>query len=294
VLDYKLMPWRGYWVRAYRNVTLRLDPIAGRYGRAAGGATGRAVLRGSQGWAANLRVETNDLRDTDNRFGVASGAADGFDGFKVEKPPAFGDRFIRLTFDHPDWGDQAGGYGVDIRSASNAPKTWSFTVASNAEPGMALLTWPDLSSAGRRTVLTLTDLATGVSRDMRSSSGYTWQTAGVAERKFTITMTAADRSALRISDARATQAGRSGATEIAFVTSAASSITVRVLNQSGGVVRTLPTLVGRAAGAQQVRWDQRDARGVMMPAGAYQVEIRARASDGGQAVRAVTQLIVTR
>jgi hypothetical protein len=295
ILDYKLAPWRGYWVRAYRNVTLRLDPVNGRYGRAAQSATGRAVLRGSQGWAANLRVQVGDLRDEDNRFGVASGASDGFDGFKVEKPPAFGDRFVYLTFDHADWGDRAGGYGVDIRAASTSPRTWDFTVRTASEQGVASLTWPDVATASRNAVLTLTDLATGVQRDMRSSSGYTWQVEpGVTERKFRIEMTMADRSVLRITDARATQVGRGSGTEISFVTTSTASVTVRIMSGSGAVVRTLPALAGRAAGRQQVRWDQRDARGVMMPAGAYQVEIRAQSADGKQTARAMTQLVITR
>ncbi|MBM3495872.1 MAG: hypothetical protein FJX72_16340, partial [Armatimonadetes bacterium] len=230
VLDYKLSPWRGYWVRAYRNVTLRLDPVSGRYGRSAKTAVTRAVLRGSQGWAANLRVEAAGLRDDDNRFGVATAATEGFDGFKVEKPPAFGDRFVRLTFDHADWGDKSGGYGVDIRSASNAPRTWDFTVATSSDGGAASLTWPDVATVNRKTVLTLTDLATGVSRDMRSNSSYTWQAPeGVAERKFRIAMTTLDRSSLRITDAKATHVGRGTATEISFVTTAQAGITVRIL-----------------------------------------------------------------
>ncbi len=295
ILDYKLVPWRGYWVRAYRNVTLRLDPVAGRYGRASQTAVSRSVLRGGQGWSANLRVAVGDLRDDDNRFGVASGATDGFDGFKVEKPPAFGDRFVRLTFDHPEWGDKAGGYGVDIRAASVRARTWEFTVTASSDGATAGLTWPDIAGVSRNVVLTLTDLATGAQRDMRSSSGYTWRAeAGVTERKFRIEMTQQDRAALRITEARATQVGRGAGADISFVTSATAAVTVRILNASGATVRTLPALAGRAAGRQQVRWDQRDAKGVTMPAGAYQVEIKAQTPDGKQSVRAMTQLLITR
>lgn len=295
ILDYKLVPWRGYWVRAYRNITLRLDPVTGGYGRAARTPVGRAVLRGGQGWSVNLRVAVGDLRDDDSRFGVATGATDGFDGFKVEKPPAFGDRFVRLTFDHPDWGDKAGGYGVDIRSAAARARTWEFTVATAGGESTASLTWPDIATTSRDAVLTLTDLATGTQRDMRSSSGYTWNSAaGVTERRFRIEMSRQDRSVLRITEATATQSGRAAGAEISFVTSAAASVTVRILSSSGTTVRTLPVMAGRAAGRQQVRWDQRDAKGVTMPAGAYQVEIRAQTPDGKQSVRAITQLLITR
>ncbi|NLH98197.1 MAG: hypothetical protein GX446_01750 [Chthonomonadales bacterium] len=295
ILDYKIAPWRGYWVRAYRNVTLRLDPVIGRYGRAAQSATSRAVLRGAQGWSVNLIAEAGGLRDAGNQFGVATGAAEGFDAYKGEKPPAFGDRFVRVTFDHADWGDRSGGYGVDIRSASNTPRVWEFTVTTAGVGGTATLTWPDIATAGRNAALTLVDVATGVQRDMRSSSGYSWQTDGaVSERKFRIEMAMLDRSALRITDARATQNGRGSGAEISFVTSTAATVTVRILSSSGAVVRTLPAGTSRAAGQQQVRWDQRDSRGITMPAGAYRVEIRAQTPDGKQTARALTQIILTR
>lgn len=295
ILDYKLAPWRGYWVRAYRNVVLRLDPVTGGYGRSASPASGRAVLRGSQGWAANLRVEAGGMSDNDNRFGVAATATDGFDGFKVEKPPAFGERFVYLTFDHSDWGDRSGGYGVDVRSASAAPRTWNFTVATAGERTTAVLSWPDVATVSRNVNLTLVDIATGVVRDMRSNSSYSWQVeSGVAERKFRIEMTPRDRAVLRVTDVRAAQVGRSGVSEITFVTSTFANITVRIISGSGTVVRTLPVQAGRSAGQQQIKWDQRDSRGVTMPAGSYQVEVRARTPDGKQSARALAVLVVTR
>jgi len=295
ILDYKLMPWRGYWVRAYRNVVLRLDPVAGSYGRAAALPSSRAVLRGAQGWTANLRVEADGLADADNRLGVATGATDGFDGFKVEKPPVFGERFVYLTFDHPDWGERSGGYGVDLRSASSAPRTWNFTVATSVGQSTAVLSWPDVAAVSRNVNLTLTDLATGVSRDMRSNSSYSWQVpAGATTRQFRVEMTPRDRATLRITEARAAQVGRSGVSQVSFVTSAAASITVRIMNAAGAMVRNLPVQTGRAAGPQQVQWDQRDSRGVAMPAGSYQVEIRARTPDGKQSARALAVLVVTR
>ncbi len=295
VLDYKLVPWRGYWVRAYRNVILKLDPVNGGYGRAAQVPTGRAVLRGSHGWAVNLRAEAGGLVDGDNRFGVASGASDGFDGFKVEKPPVFGDRYVYLTFDHPEWAERAGGYGVDIRAATPSPRSWEFTVSTSGARTMASLSWPDVATISRNVSLTLVDLATGTTRDMRTNSSYAWAVPeGTAERKFRIEMTPRDGSALRITSVRAAQVGRSTMSEVTFVTSAPANITARILNSSGTVVRTLPVQTGRAAGTQQLRWDQRDARGVVMPAGSYQVEIRAVTPDGKQSARAMAVLVVTR
>jgi len=226
---------------------------------------------------------------------VATGAADSFDAFKVEKPPAFGERYVRLTFDHPEWGDRAGGYGVDIRAATTSPRSWEFTVSAAAEEGTAVLMWPDVAAVPRNVNLTLVDVATGATRDMRSNSSYSFHmAAGAAERKFRIEVTPRDGSALRITNVHATQIGRSNLSEVTFTTTAAANISARILASNGTVLRTLPVQSGRAAGQQQVRWDQRDARGVMMPAGSYVVEIRAATPDGKQSARAVAVLMVTR
>lgn len=295
ILDYKLAAWRGYWVRAYRNIILRLDPVNGRYGRGSAIPAGRSVLQGRQGWAANLRVTAGGYTDPDNRFGLAAGATDGPDAFKVEKPPVFGDRYVYLSFDHPDWGDRAGNYGVDVRAASVRPQSWRFTVATAVNATTAVISWPDLATVDRKVRLTIIDEATGVERDMRSNSSYSWQVpAGATERKFRIESAPLDRNALRITDLRIAQVGRSAVSNITFVTTAAANVTIRIMDGGGRLIRALSPETSRAAGTQQVKWDQKDGRGITMPAGAYQVEVRARTLDGKETTRAVAMLIVTR
>src|SRR5204863_8963121 len=105
----------------------------------------------------NWRLDVGAVRDEDNYLGVASRAVDGFDGFKAEKPPLFGDRFAYLTFNHADWADHAGGYGVDVRSATNTAKSWEFTVQTSEVNSTAVLSWPNMATISRNATMTLTD-----------------------------------------------------------------------------------------------------------------------------------------
>jgi hypothetical protein len=297
LLDFKLTPWKGYWARAYRNATLRIDPVNDRFGRAAAnGSNSRAVLQGGQGWSLNLRVKAGTAHDDDNYIGVSSRAVDGFDGFKAEKPPVFGQNYVHMTFDHDDWGERSGGYGMDVRSASVATKTWDFSVRTDVVNGTATIMWPNIANVGRATTLTLTDLTSGSVRDLRTSGGYSWptgETPGV--RKFRIAATRTTMGdTLRISDISARQPSRSSGVNIGFNLSSAANVDIRILAVSGGQVRKVTGRASRAAGVNQVTWDLKNDQNAAVPSGSYMVEIRAQSADGRSNVRQVAPITIAR
>ena len=303
VLDFKISPWKGYWVRAFKNVSLRIDLRTDQYGRAAASApvaASRAVLQGSEGWALNLRLNVGALRDEDNYLGQSSRAAEGFDHFKTQKPPVFGEQYAYLSFDHEDWGDKSGSYGVDLRSSTPGTRTWTVTVRTAGSTAPATLTWPNAATLRRNLNLTLTDLTSGETRSLRNSSSYTWTPGDKpAVRRFKVELTSATlNSGLRISDVVARQSGRgaaAGSVSISYNLSASANVEIRILGSTGSPVRRLTSgRVSRAAGINSAVWDQKDDRGVAMPAGAYFVEIRAQSADGRSTVRAQQPLLLLR
>ncbi len=302
-LDFQLSPWKGYWVHAFQpNLSLRIDPTTDEFGRGvtSRAATSKAVLFGGDGWSINLRLTAGGMHDDDNYLGVTSRAVDGFDGFKVMKPPVFGSQFAYLTFDHTDWGSHAGSFGVDVRSATAAPKSWSFTVQTTAANSSATLSWPNISAVSRKVQVTLTDLATGEVRDMRSNGSYTWQTGDKpAARQFRVDVaTIARNGYLTISGvtARATSraAGGPGAVNIGYTLSAAANVEVRILGANGTLVRRVSGGSTRAAGTNQAVWDQRNEQGISVAAGTYLVEIRAQSTAGSQSARVIQPVTIIR
>lgn len=300
VLDFRIAPWRGYWVRAFHNVALRIDPQTDRPGRAAKstGGTGRAVLRGGDGWSVNLRVKIGEHYDEGNYFGVTSRAVDGYDPFKSEKPPIVGDQYAYLAFDHANWGDRSGAYGIDLRSASTAPKTWEFSVQTNIPNSTAILSWPNAAAAGRNVTLTLTDLTTGQMRDLRTNSSYTWNTGETpATRRFKIEAITLGRGQhLRVTNilVKTGSESRAAGMSIGYNLSVAANVDIRILGANGAQVRRLIGRATRAAGLNEVTWDRKNDRGVVMPAGSYTVEIRAQTTDGRQTIRAIQPFLLTR
>ncbi len=293
ILEYRLAPWRGYWVRAYRSITLLVPPPVAAKPVAVTAPAGR-ILNGSTGWVVNLAVNAAGVADTDNFMGEAAAAKAGYDAFKVEKPPVFGLRYAYAAFDHADWGDKSGSYGVDLRNPAGGVRTWSFSVRTVGCAGQVALSWPGLAAVRKDLQFALVDMATGAVRDMRSSGGYSWAGGDEpATRLFEIRVSQATSSSLRVTGLAARQAGRSTAASIQYTLSGTAAVEVRVLSASGALLRNLGGAVGRAAGVNQATWDLRDSRGVAAPAGSYLIEVRAKSSDG-QAVRGVASLVVTR
>ncbi len=297
-LEFSIQPWRGYWVRAFQNVTLRIDPINDRLNRSATlkDPVTRAAVMGPEGWTVNLRMSAGGLHDGANYLGVSSRAVDGYDRYKAEKPPIFNQDYAYLTFDHDNWGDKSGGYGVDVRSSGLTTKVWEVTARTSVVNATASVGWPDVAGVPRNVQLTLTDLATGTKRDMRTSSSYQWNTGDQAStRRFRIEATGTTINyGLRITSVVGRGVGRNAGVAISYNLSAPADVEVRILGSNGAAVRKLTGRSTRAAGLNQATWDQKNDAGVAMPAGAYIVEIRAQSADGKQSVRAAQPILVVR
>lgn len=73
--------------------------------------------------------------------------------------------------------------------------------------------------------------------------------------------------------------GETGATLLADLESAATSVTVTITDESGKTVRTLEA-GAHAAGQASIPWDGRDASGRALPPGSYNVRVAAADADG--------------
>jgi len=241
------------------------------------------------------------MQDADNYVGVSGRAADTFDQYKLEKAPVFRNQYVRLAILHPTWGNYAGQYGVDLRSANPGVKTWDFTVDSTEPNAKAVLSWPNAAQVSRNVSLTLTDIATGQTRDLRSNSSYVWTTGDKpGSRAFRLEAVRTDvTSTLRITDAvaRPVSSRAGGATSgvnVNYNLSISANVEVKVLGATGNVVRHLTSRSSRTAGINQHSWDLRSDTNTSVPAGTYTVDIKAVSVDGKSTARQISTVIVTR
>jgi hypothetical protein len=234
--------------------------------------------------------------------GVTRGALNTYDQFKLEAPPAIGKSNVAVVVNHLDWNRQAGLYAVDLRSPSNATNAWNFVVTSTVANQPITLGWPAIADVTGKQDLILTDTDTNTTVNMRTTPNYTIPASKTgATRHFTLTASAATRTALQIASinahviAGAGVPGRSAtatAVTIGYTLTAAATTEVTIL-KNGHLVRTVESGVSREAGDASLIWDLKNNQGVSVPGDVYQLQVKALDAQGHLA-RQVTPLVFTR
>ena len=299
---FTLDAYRGYWIRAYRPVTLIVDQSSAQ-GRSSATSIASTIFEGNAnggGFKLTINAEAGTTRSAPGILGVNSSASNGYDKFKVEAPPVISPKSVNLTFDHPDWAAQAGKYSVDVRSSAGTAHKWDFTVTSNVDGEPVRLTWPNLGTVPGKFDLVLTDVDAQTSMKLRTQSGYvipTSRSAGSITRHFTLEVKRAERAKLTLSDVGARTNGAADgraatSADIHYNLSSPASVEV-IITQGGRKVRAVEQGHTRAAGTAQIVWDLRDDKGALVPANNYSVEVKAK-DDSGNVTRKVTPLLITR
>lgn len=303
LISYTMDPWRGYWIRAFRPVTLIVTPGA-RQDRSARLDPATRALNISNGrgdgWKLDLIARAGEFSAVPGTLGVAPGATDGYDRFKLETPPAVGTRSVSLAFEHNDWGDRSGKYSVDVRSAGTTTHVWEFTVTSSVPNTPITLTWPNVATVPGKHNLILTDLDNKTTFNLRTRGNYVIpaDAGGVTARRFRLEISRATRQKLEILDVAAVvHAGGPGravtSASISYRVTTDASVQVNIL-QRGRRIRTVEPGRRRSAGsAESVTWDLRTDQGAPVPADQYLVEIKAT-DEQGNTVRRVTPLLISR
>lgn len=185
-----LEPWRGYWVYAWRDCELILQPSS---------VTGPTALMEAQaiddGWRIRLGVtmqgkadaETGaslvELSDTDNFFGIST---------ELSRAnvacPAYRGEYVDLYFTKPYGvkGPAVGRYATDFRPSARGGDTWEFAVDTSSAEGECTMTWSGLDRVPNEFRLELEDVASGQTTDMRASSECRFQTKAGSPRMFRI------------------------------------------------------------------------------------------------------------
>lgn len=232
-------------------------------------------------WTLRLAAEASGLADRDNFMGVSPQAAE---LNEVISPP-IPEAGVELCFTST----QAEGAAATSFVAPEVEKpTWEISVA-NAQPSSEVkLSWPDLTTLPNSVRPILTDLATGRSVYMRTTSSYGYQ-AGSQPRQFQISL--AEDSVVMLTSVTAIPAGQGA--EIVYALAAPAQVTVEVLNIAGRTVRVVNAGQLAPTGLNTVTWDGRNASGARVPGGIYLVRVTAQ-SDIGQRAAVLRSLSLNR
>lgn len=225
-------------------------------------------------------AEAGDRIDACNYFGVADQAT--VEALSIPNPPLL-ENSVDIYFP-----SESGPMAADIRAPAAGALSWDFVVTCGLDKPVSL-SFPDLSPVPAAYRLSLHDLATDTSVNMRTTRTYSYHEQG--ERRFRIEVTRGNGNTLVVSGVSGQQVGDS-ALSIAYTLSASAEVSIEVRNISGRLIRAVPCGPAQA-GLNSAMWDTRNAGGVKVPSGVYLCTITARADDGTQTT-AVRTLNVAR
>ncbi|MFO8080328.1 MAG: FlgD immunoglobulin-like domain containing protein [Armatimonadota bacterium] len=275
-----VVPFEGYWLLAYRDVTLVFPPPG--LGTAATAATADAPALPDDGWQVGLEVEAAGQTRAPRYLGAASGASDQMDVMDVPAPPAL----LRAGPELDAWftiegAENAPRYLADTRSADTARQTYNLTVLSEAPGAPVTIRWPGLSSSlPDDMVATLEDVAADRRVYMRTSESYTFNSQTGGARQFTITVRPRAEATLGLSATAHAVAG--AGLEIAYTLSSDAAVDVEIRNIAGRVVRKLADNRGASEGQNTLMWNGVSEAGTAVPAGTYIVQVTARSPETGE------------
>jgi hypothetical protein len=266
----QMAPWEGMWILATQDCDLVLSGQAtvGAVSEAAAAAEGRGKGHGRSpevNWLVRLEAKAGEAKDPDNYLGVADRA------YQIANPPPI-HHFVDLRF------TSAGGLAADLREESQANLSWDLEVETDLKGVPVSLSYPDLSQVPKNYRLTLYDVETGRIQQMRTTSGFTYNSGQGGIRRFRIEASRAAAGVLAIAGLTAEKAR--GGIMISYLLSQDAAVTVKIYNLAGTLVRALAEDLPAVAGENSVAWDARDDQGRLVPGGSYLCEITAGSEDG--------------
>ncbi|MCX7598961.1 MAG: carboxypeptidase regulatory-like domain-containing protein, partial [Armatimonadetes bacterium] len=274
--DY-VLPWEGMWVRALGLSTVSIGVPGGPF--EARQAEALQLDLGADGWWLAVEARAGDRADHCCAVGVRSTGP----ALAVEKPPAMPNSvYVAVT--------SATGEALSrsVLASGRTSYEWDLVVTTDIPDTDVAVALPDLSKLPKDLQVTLTDLETGKSVYMRTTSQYVFRSGPEgATRHLRLTVAPKSVGGLVLSGVSATAAG--SRVTVSYSATAPCAVTARVLNIAGRVVRVIATNAPAGVGVNTLAWDGRNAAGSPVPAGRYLIELDAVA-ENGQRVKCVTHV----
>lgn len=292
----KLLPNTAYWifVNTTADLTLAFPPV---FEPGLPGST-RSVDDWNQTdkqWRLQLTARTDRAVDDQNFIGRTLNAQTA-NTLRMMEPPMAPTQEVAVSID-----GQVSGQPVRLAQSlrETGGKQEFKVLVETKKDGEVTLTWPNLASIPKNIRARLIDVATTTSKDLRGSSGYTFNGTAGATREFKIQIEEGQGARPTIGNLIVTRPGnRSGGPggsspfTISYTLSAAATTTIRVLGASGKEVFTVTRGRADSAGEKSVTWNLKDNANRSVAPGTYQIELIATTPEGDNVRRVVPVTVI--
>ncbi|HTQ10384.1 MAG TPA: FlgD immunoglobulin-like domain containing protein [Fimbriimonadaceae bacterium] len=275
-----LQPNQGYWIRVQtsQNLTLNYPPVYDTFvpgGKASGSSQ---WVQAANHFRANLVAQSNYGKDTENYVGVATGSDNRL--LQIPKPPMGpgGAQDLNVSVDGSNFGQS-----VPLAQAlysRTGSLSWTVRVQS-AHSGPVTLSWPNMATIPNGITFRLVDGVTHQSYDMRKTSQYTFTGSANGTRTFTVQSTSSSTVLPTIASLTTTAGRLTGKVSagIYYTLNYAAGITLNILDSKGNLVNVLQNNVNESKGNHFLGWNLKTSSGGYVPAGTYEVQAVAPATN---------------
>lgn len=289
----ELQPNVGYWVYVggEANMTLNFPAVNQEFVPGSSRAAQSVWTQTANNWRLQLTARNSSMVDSQNFIGVVANQAK-VTALQTLKPPAAPVKSgVSLAIE-----GTAFGRSMSLAQAlSTSVINKSFTIDVNAtDAGPVTVTWPNISTVPRNLKFTIVDTATGITRSMNQTSGYTFTADANTTRQLKVEVSTGGTSIATIGNVLVTRPSRSpnAPFTIAYNLSAAATTSVRILSASGSVIYNVTAGRADQIGTNTVSWNLKDNADRNVAPGVYRVEITADTADGSRVRKIVTVNVI--
>ncbi len=290
-----LEPNKGYWVRVLTpdDLTFNYPPVFAEFVPEQSRKPKVQWRQTDRQWKLQLTARTAEGIDAQNHVGQAS-SADQARKLRIYEPPMAPVQQVGIAIDSTVNGQPA--RLAQSFSETQGRHEWKVVVTAK-QAGDVTVTWPNLGTLPKNIRLRLVDKATGVSRFLRQSSGYTFRMDKAGTREMTLTSEIGGASAAVIGNVVVSRPGnrpdRNAPFTISYNLSADATTSVRILAANGREVFSAARGRADRSGVNSVVWNLRNNSNQAVAPGTYRVEIVAETANG-ERVRKVIPINVVR
>lgn len=288
----KLLPNTAYWifVNTTADLTISFPPVFEPFLPQSSRAPEFAQT--DKQWRLQLVARTNDSIDDQNYIGLANNT-DSANILRMMEPPMAPTQKVAVSVEA-----QVNGQPTRLaQSLSDKAGKQEFKVfVQSTQEGEVNLTWPNLSTLPKTARLRLVDVATNTTRDLRASSGYTFNATANSTREFKVQLDIGTGRGPTIGNVivnRSITKDPRSPFQINYTLSAGATVTVRILGSNNREVFTVARGKAASAGENSESWALKDNANRQVAPGVYRVEIVATTPEGDN-VRRIVPINVVR
>lgn len=291
-----IQPNSGYWIYVAVSdpLTVKFPPVNMEFvpGSMRSAAAPPYWTQTDNKWRLQLAVREGSTIDDKNYIGIVPTTKD-VTAQEIVKPPVMPAKVQGVSMAITGVVNNKPTRMAQALSTPTSKQQYKVNVTT-PQAGNVTLTWPNLSTIPKTVQVRLVDTATGASRSMNQTSGYTFTAQAGATRTFLVQVQPQTRARASLGNIIVTRTTKSKGSPVAitYTLGAAATTSIQINNRAGVAIYNAVSGRSDTVGSNSVLWNLRDNANRNVAPGIYTVVITVTTNDGSVERRTATVNVI--